>query len=136
MTWRRAAARGEREADDDDDEEATSSSVEVSRATFGWKCITWPVHRSAPTMITPPSTSSAVAKSEPTIADCASALAGAQRADDDEELGEVAERRLKQPGRGRPDRSPTFSVAKETIHARSASASVASAKACSGAQCA
>ena len=79
-----------------------SSSVEASRATLGSKRMTRSLERSEPAMITRPSTSSAVANSEPTIADCATApLAGAQREDDDEELGEVAERRLQQPGRRR-----------------------------------
>ena len=55
-------------------------------------------------------------------------LALLQREDDDEQLGQVAERRLQHAGDAGPKRSPSCSVANDTTHARPASASVAIAK--------
>ncbi len=77
----------------------TCSSVAVSRGRRLEKRITPSGARRAPTTITSPSTSRALAKIEPMIAVWATtSLALLQREDHDEQLGQVAERRLEHPG--------------------------------------
>ena len=82
-------------------------------------------------MITSPSTSSALTRIEPRIAVCGDdPLPGVQREHDDEELGQVAQRRLQQAGDRRAEAGgPTCSVANDTIQAPPASASAASTNA-------
>ena len=82
----------------------TCKSVAVSRGSRFEKRMTPSCERRAPTTITRPSTSSALASTEPTIAVCATIeLALLQREDHDEQLGQVAERRLQQARHARPE---------------------------------
>ena len=74
---------------------ASSISVALSLGRRAWKRITPSALLLHPAMITSPSTSSAFAKIEPMIERPRDHdLAGRQREDDDEELGQVSERRL------------------------------------------
>ena len=83
---------------------ASSSNVALSFGRRGWKRITPSLDSTEPAKITSPSTSSAFAKIEPMIdVRRDDDLAGREREDDDEELGQVAERRLQQPGHRRPE---------------------------------
>ena len=83
---------------------ATSSSVAVSRGRPLEKRITPSSLRRAPTTITRPRTSSAFARIEPTIAVCATTSSPfCEREDDDEQLRQVAERRLQHARHRRAD---------------------------------
>ncbi len=117
---------------------ATSSSVAVSLGSRGLKRMTPSRSRRAPATITSPSTSSALTRIEPDDRGLGDdRLAGVQREDHDEELGQVAERRLQEAGDSGTEPPPTCSVENDTIHARPASASVASTNAStSGTPCA
>ena len=82
----------------------TSSSVAVSLGSRWEKRITPSGARCAPTTITRPSTSRALAKIEPTIAVWATTqLALLQREDDHEQLRQVAERGLQHAGHRRAE---------------------------------
>ena len=82
----------------------TCSSVAVSRGRRLEKRMIPSCERRAPTTITRPSTSSALARIEPTIAVCATTSSPfLQREDHDEQLRQVAERRLQHPGDARPE---------------------------------
>src|SRR4051794_29884181 len=90
--------------------------------------------RRAPTTITSPSTSSALAKIEPRIEVCATTVSPARSAKiTTNSSGRLPSVDCSSPVTPGPKRSPTCSVANETTQARPASATVASAKASSGA---
>ena len=83
---------------------ASSSSVAVSFGSRLRNCITLASAARAPATIASPSTSSAFANSEPRIEVCATTISPArEREEDDEELGQVAERRLEHTGDRRPE---------------------------------
>ncbi len=107
----------------------TCSSVAVSRGSFLAKRIIPSGERRAPTTITRPSTSSALASTEPTIAVCAtisSPFCSAKITTNSS--GRLPSVDCSIPVTAGPKRSPSCSVANETTHARPASASVASRK--------
>ena len=83
---------------------ASRSSVAVSFGSRGRNRMTPSRARRAPATIARPSTSSAFANSEPRIDVVRDDdLAGREREQDDEELGQVAERRLEHAGDRRPE---------------------------------
>ncbi len=113
----------------------TCSSVAVSRGRRLEKRMTPSCERRAPTTITSPSTSSAFASTEPMIAVCATTSSPFCSAKiTTNSSGRLPSVDCSMPVTPGPKRSPSCSVANETIHARPASASVASANAASGAQ--
>ena len=107
----------------------TCSSVAVSRGSRLEKRISPSCERRAPTTTTRPSTSSAFARIEPTIAVCAttsSAFLSAKITTNSS--GRLPSVDCNMPVTPGPKRSPSCSVANDTTHARPASASVAIAK--------
>ena len=103
-----------------------SSSVAVSRATFGWNVITPPRARSAPTTRTKPSTSSAVANSDPTIALWATTRSPLFSANSTtNSSGRLPSVACRSPVAAGPMCPPTCSVENDTIQASPPSATVA-----------
>ena len=114
---------------------ATSSSVAVSLGSRGPKRITPSDAWRAPSTITRPSTSSALASSEPMIDVWATTTSPARSAKmTTKSSGRLPSVDCSTPVAAGPKRSPTCSVASETRWARPASATVAIAKASSAAQ--
>jgi hypothetical protein len=104
----------------------TCSSVAVSRGRRFEKRITPSGARRAPTTITSPSTSSALASTEPTIAVWATTSSPFWRAKiTTNSSGRLPRVDWSIPVTPGPKRSPSCSVAKETTQARPASARVA-----------
>ncbi len=107
----------------------TSSSVAVSLGSRREKRIVPSGARRAPTTITRPSTSSALAKIEPTIAVCATTSSPFCSAKiTTNSSGRLPSVDCSIPVTAGPKRSPSCSVANDTTHASPASASVATAK--------
>ena len=113
----------------------TSSSVAVSLGSRARKRIVPSGALRAPKTMTRPSTSSALAKIEPTIDVCATTTSPARRAKmTTKSSGRLPSVDCSRPVAAAPKRSPTCSVASETTWASPARATVATAKASSGAQ--
>ncbi len=113
----------------------TSSSVAVSLGRRGPKRITPSGAARAPKTITRPRTSSALANSEPMIEVCATTTSPARRAKmTTKNSGRLPRVDCSTPVAAGPTRSPTCSVASDTRCASPANATVAMAKARSGAQ--
>jgi hypothetical protein len=113
----------------------TSSSVAVSLGSRGRKRIVPSRELRAPTTMTSPSTSSALASSDPTIEVCAtttSPLCNAKTTTNSS--GRLPRVDCSTPVTAGPKRSPTCSVASDTTCASPASAIVAIANASSGVQ--
>ncbi len=107
----------------------TCSSVAVSRGRRLEKRITSSGARLAPTTITSPSTSSALANTDPTIAVWATTSSPFCRAKiTTNSSGRLPSVDCIMPVTPGPKRSPSCSVAKDTTQASPASASVASRK--------
>ena len=113
----------------------TSSSVEASRGARASKRMIPSRAASAPTITTTPSTSSALANSEPTIAlwatSCSPACSAKMTTNSSGRLPTVA---WSSPVAAEPSRSPTSPVASDTTQAMPASAAVATANAATALQ--
>ena len=108
---------------------ASSISVALSLGRRAWKRITPSTLLLHPAMITSPSTSSAFAKIEPMIEVCATTISPADSANMTmKNSGRFPSVDWRTPVTAGPKRSPTCSVAKETIQASPARATVASTK--------
>ena len=113
----------------------TCSSVAVSRGRRWEKRMIPSGERRAPTTITRPSTSRALARIEPMIAVWATTSSPALSANmTTNSSGRLPSVDCNMPVTPGPKRSPSCSVANDTTQARPASASVASAKRGTGAQ--
>jgi hypothetical protein len=107
----------------------TCSSVAVSLGSFLEKRMIPSCDRRAPTTITRPSTSSALARIEPTIAVCATTSSPFCSAKiRTNSTGRLPSEACSIPVIAGPRCSPSCSVANETTHARPPSASVAMPK--------
>ncbi len=115
----------------------TSSSVAVSRGSLWEKRITPSGAFIAPTTITRPSTSIALAKIDPMIAVCATTSSPFCSAKiTTNSSGRLPSVDCNIPVIAGPKRSPSCSVANDTTHAKPANASVATAKRGTAAHCA
>ena len=113
----------------------TISSVAVSLGSRLWKRISPSLDRRAPTTITRPSTSSALASSEPMIDVWATTVWPARSAKMTmNSSGRLPSVDCSTPVIAGPNRSPTCSVENDTTYASPASATVATPNASSGAR--
>ena len=104
----------------------TSSRVAVSIGSRVLKRIVRPSAERAPTTMTSPSTSSALANSDPMIEVCATTVSPADSAKITmKNSGRLPRVDCRTPVTAGPKRSPTCSVAKETSQASPASAAAA-----------
>ena len=109
---------------------AMSSSVAVSLGSRGLNRMTWSSERSDPTTITSPSTSSALTRIEPRIAVSATTCSPALSANTTtKNSGRLPSVDCISPVAAAPKRSPTCSVANDTIQATPASATPATTNA-------